>query len=331
MKVVNAVKKSLLLSVAVLFFSVSLAHADFVILRDGRSYSGEFTGAPGGKLSFQDNAGIQYTFPLNDIQTLVFSNLAQHIALRGGQSYTGHLIGITRISFNGANGVSYIFPLSDVSSLVLTGGAAAGQAVRETSAAPALAYRAAGGSVPNSGSGPASRIPSVVIPSGTSISVRTDEAIDTTKDQAGQLYAANVQQNVVDSTDNVGIPAGTKAQLRVVDLNKDTTASGHDFAIDLYSVQLNGRQYRVDSSSVTEAGSAGFGMNKRTAEYSGGGAALGALLGAVFGGGKGAGIGTLVGAGAGAFTQYATRGKQVKVPAESELKFQVQQALVLHP
>ena len=347
-------KKAVLLSIVVLLFS-AVAHADFVILRDGKSYSGIYTGSPNGKLTFKDDAGIQYTFPLSDVQSLVFSNLADHISLRGGQSYTGHLLGATQISFRGSNGIAYVFPLSDVASLVFTEGSAANGAQMGAGAQPAYAAPAGGiaaqGNVaapggyaaPSAGySAPASNYttspataghgtPSVVIPSGTQISVRTDVAIDSAKDTIGKLYPARIQQSIVDSTGAVGIPQGASAQLQVVNLNQGANASSQDLALELYSVNLNGTEFRVDASSVTEKGSAGFGMNRRTAEYAGGGAGLGALLGAVFGGGKGAGIGTLAGGGLGALTQYLTRGKRVNVPAESVLTFQLQQTMVLHP
>ncbi len=61
-------------------------------------------------------------------------------------------------------------------------------------------------------------------------------------------------------------------------------------------IDVHGEQYRVDSSAVTESNRSGLGANRRTAEYTGGGAGIGALMGAVFGGGKGAGIGALAGA-----------------------------------
>jgi hypothetical protein len=87
----------------------------------------------------------------------------------------------------------------------------------------------------------------------------------------------------------------------------------------------------ADSSSVTESNKSGLGLNRRTAEWTGGGAGLGALMGAVFGGGKGAGIGALAGAGDGALTQLFTRGKQISVPAETTLTFRLEQTRVLHP
>ncbi len=343
-----------------LCFSAVLAQADIVVLRDGKSYSGTYTGEPGGQLTFKDGQGIQYTFPLTDVQTVVFSNLSDSVSLRNGQMYTGQWVGITRISFRGSNGIAYVFPIQDVSSLVLTHHSGASSAASGASTgAPAYGAQAAGaamqGNVPPAPSGymgqapaagapmqyaqtsasPGTVVQSIVIPQGTQISVRTDEAIDSTKNALGRLYAAKIQQDVVDSTGVVGIPAGTEAKLQVVDLNQgnqnQSNANSKNLALDLYSVILNGKEYRVDSSSVAENGSAGFGMNKRTAVFTGGGAGLGALMGAVFGGGRGAGIGTLAGGALGAVTQYMTRGKQVTVPAESTLTFQIDQTLVLHP
>jgi outer membrane lipoprotein SlyB len=101
--------------------------------------------------------------------------------------------------------------------------------------------------------------------------------------------------------------------------------------LDLYSIDVHGEEYRVDSSSVTESNKSGLGVNRRTAEWTGGGAGLGALMGAVFGGGRGAGIGALAGAGGGALTQLFTRGKEISVPAETTLTFRLEQTLVLHP
>lgn len=341
-------KKSVVLSFLLLLISAVAAHADYVILRDGKSYSGTFASAPNGKLSFQDSAGIQYTFPMSDVQSVVFSNVADHISLHGGQSYSGKLLGTTHITFRGANGIKYVFPVSDISSIIFTGEAAVaaqpapqyGQVppvpagVQANAALPASAYS------PQAG-GAATPMSALVIPSGTQISVRTDVPIDTTKDAIGQTYPGRIQQDIVDSTGAVAIPAGTAAKLRVVDLaqnqnsqnyqNQGNATNARDLALGLYSVTLNGREYRVDTSSVMENGSAGYGMNRRTAIYAGGGAGLGALLGAVFGGGRGAGIGTLAGGGVGALAQYLTRGKNINVPAESVLSFQLQQTLVLHP
>ena len=321
-------KRAVVLLFAALLCSAA-AHADFVILRDGRSFSGTYTGAATGKITFTDTTGIQYTFPVAQVQSLVFSNVSDHVALRNGQSYTGQFTGVTAIHFRGTNGVGYVFPLKDVSSLVITS---------DHPAAPAPPPGASGymASVPPATNAPTMNavgsqgIPSIVVPSGTQIVVRTNTGIDTATDTVGKLYSASIEHDVVDSTGAVGIPAGTPAQVKVIDLNQGTGKSP-DLALALASVTLHGTVYKLDSSSVVESGSAGYGMNKRTAEYAGGGAGLGARLGAVFGGGRGAGIGALAGGGMGALGQYLTRGRRVHVPAEATLTFQLQRTMILHP
>ena len=61
----------------------------------------------------------------------------------------------------------------------------------------------------------------------------------------------------------------------------------------------------------------------------GGGAVLGTLIGAIAGHGKGAAIGAVAGAAAGAGTEILTRGKAVHVPAETTLRFKLDQPLRL--
>jgi hypothetical protein len=89
---------------------------------------------------------------------------------------------------------------------------------------------------------------------------------------------------------------------------------------------VEGREYQLSTADLSERGKSGIGANRRTAEYSGGGAAIGAIIGAIAGGGKGAAIGAGSGAGAGALTQILTKGT-IKVPVESVLTFQLDQPL----
>ena len=102
-----------------------------------------------------------------------------------------------------------------------------------------------------------------------------------------------------------------------------------ELSLDLQSVKVGGRRYTVNTADVQQKGSEGLGANKRTAEMVGGGAALGTLIGAIAGHGKGAAIGAAAGAAAGAGTQILTRGKSVKVPAETVLRFKLDQPLRL--
>jgi hypothetical protein len=98
--------------------------------------------------------------------------------------------------------------------------------------------------------------------------------------------------------------------------------------LDLESVGIEGMRYGVESTE-TAIGTAGegFGANKRTGEFLGGGAILGAIIGALAGGGKGAAIGAVGGAAAGAGAQIITRGQRIEVPAESLLTFSLTEPL----
>jgi len=294
-----------LLALALVLSCAALpTHADIIVLHDGTSYSGHYTPSGDGKLAFTDNQGIHYDLPVADVQSLVFSNAADHLTLRNGKTYSGQLNGGDMISFQGSGGIDYQFPLRDVSSLVLTG-----------SQAPAASHP----------------IPTVVIPQGTDIVIRTDDSIRSGQESSGQLYPATIEQNVYGSSGSVAIPAGTTAKLVVSNVRSGGAVHSPELVLDLYSIDVHGEQYRVDSSAVTESNRSGLGANRRTAEYTGGGAGIGALMGAVFGGGKGAGIGALAGAGGGALTQLFTRGKEISVPAETAMTFRLERTLVMHP
>jgi hypothetical protein len=94
-------------------------------------------------------------------------------------------------------------------------------------------------------------------------------------------------------------------------------------------VTVEGRRYRVSTVDKELESGSGIGANKRTGEYVGGGAVLGAIIGAIAGGGKGAAIGAVAGGGGGAVAQVITRGKEVHVPAETELRFRLDRPLRL--
>ena len=171
----------------------------------------------------------------------------------------------------------------------------------------------------------------VTLPAGTEISVLTNDSIDSKTANQGQVFSADVAQNVVDSSGGVVIPKGSEAQLVLRGVNSGGVTGTSDLALDLQSVKVNGHRYTVSTEDVEQQGNAGLGKNKRTAEMVGGGAVLGTLLGAIAGGGTGAAIGAATGAAAGAGTQILTRGKSVHVPAETTLRFKLDQPLRLQP
>ncbi len=169
------------------------------------------------------------------------------------------------------------------------------------------------------------------IPSGTQLSIRTDEQIAADSQSVGQTYQAEISQDVVDQNGRVVIPKGSPARLTVANVNSGTLGVGsNQVALALQSVNINGRDYMLQTNTQTASGDRGIGKNKRTAEMVGGGAVLGTVIGAVAGGAKGAVIGAIAGSAAGGGAQVLTRGKEVKVPAESVLTFRLDQPVQLN-
>ena len=158
------------------------------------------------------------------------------------------------------------------------------------------------------------------IPSGAQIRVRTNEPIDAQSASGSRTYSAVVDRDVIDQNGQRMLARGEPAELVVRKMPDG------DVAVDLQAVQIEGVRYVLTANEQEQrGGKQGVGANKRTAKYVGGGALLGGIIGAVAGGGKGAAIGALAGGGAGAGAQILTRGKSVRIPAESVLTFRLEQ------
>lgn len=160
--------------------------------------------------------------------------------------------------------------------------------------------------------------------SGTTVEVRTNEAISVKDASDGRVFTGVVNQDVTGPDGAVAIPRGSNAQLIVRKI------SSAEMALDLESINVGGRRYVVDTAETTQTAESrkeGLGTNKRTGKYVGGGAVVGTIIGAIAGGGKGAAIGAITGAAAGAGAQVLTRGKSVNVPAETVLSFQLNSPL----
>src|SRR5437867_9324571 len=109
------------------------------------------------------------------------------------------------------------------------------------------------------------------IDAGTTITVRTNESIDT-KNSDGRVFSGVVEQDVLNRNGNIAIPKGSEAELIV----KKT--SDNEVALDLDSVTVNGQRYSIlgetQSNAAPSQQKEGIGANKRTGKYVGGGAAI---------------------------------------------------------
>lgn len=163
------------------------------------------------------------------------------------------------------------------------------------------------------------------IPAGRTLEVRNNSTISSETAAPGQTWSAVVARDVTDTTGAVAIPHGAGATLVIREANGQGKVEGRsELVLDVGSVTIAGKTYRLETSDFVEKGKPGIGENARTGKFLGGGAALGGIIGAIAGGGKGAAIGVVSGAAAGGATQAATRGHAVRVPAETILTFRLE-------
>lgn len=169
----------------------------------------------------------------------------------------------------------------------------------------------------------------VTVPSGTTLSIRLVDKIDSSHSQSGQTFRATLDAPIADESGAIVIPAGQDVTGRIVEANSAGRLTGKSsLALELTGVSANGRQYTLHTDQIRREGKS---EGVSTAKKAGGGAALGALIGAIAGGGKGAAIGAVLGAGAGAGVSGMKKGKPVVLPSETLLSFSLQDPLSVVP
>ncbi len=164
----------------------------------------------------------------------------------------------------------------------------------------------------------------VVVPAGTAITVSLGSALGSKVSKPGDNFTGSVAQPV-SVGGAVAIPQGANVSGTVTDAKAlGKFAGGAVLSIRLDSVEVKGVNLPVTAStkSFTQKG-----KGKRTAVMAGGGAALGGIIGALAGGGKGAAIGAAAGAGAGTGGAAFTGNKEIVLPAESDVTFELSQPL----
>jgi hypothetical protein len=166
--------------------------------------------------------------------------------------------------------------------------------------------------------------PPVVVRAGVAMDVTVDQAVSSKDSNAGDHFEASFAAPVNVNGRQV-IPAGAKATGTVVDAKSAGKFKGNaELTVTLSSVRIHGRDYRIQTSSFTDAGK---GRGKRTAIGAGGGAALGALIGGLAGHGKGAAIGAVAGGGAGTAGAAFTGDRDVTIAAETRVTFKLKEPL----
>jgi hypothetical protein len=161
-----------------------------------------------------------------------------------------------------------------------------------------------------------------MIPTGTTITVRMIDGVNSEQSRTGETFRASVDEPVLLDGQTV-IPRGADAITKLVEDKESGKIEGRTvLTLVLQQVMVNGRMIDLTSGDVSQAsGSRGA----KSAKVIGGTAALGAIIGAIAGGGRGAAIGAGSGAAVGTGVQVLTKGQTVKIPSETRLTFTLQQ------
>ena len=162
----------------------------------------------------------------------------------------------------------------------------------------------------------------VTIPAGTSVQVQMIDSVDSATGKIGDTFLASLAAPIVVNNEVI-VPKDADVYVKLASAKTSGKFTGQsELTLALDSVKFRGKSYPLNSTTFQQVGES---RGKDTAKKTAIGAAIGTAIGAIAGGGKGAAIGAGIGAGSGAATQVFMKGKQVKVPSETKIDFQLEQ------
>ena len=171
---------------------------------------------------------------------------------------------------------------------------------------------------------PAPTSRAVSVPSGTMVSLRMIDTVDSKTDHVGQTYKATLDSAVIVDGQTV-FPKGEDVFVKLAKVQSAGNMSGtSEIQLELDRIFLGSKAYTVTSNVYQSVGDS---QGKKAVKQTGIGAGIGAVIGAIAGGGKGAAIGAGVGGGAGAAATAIGKGEQVRVESEAKLTFRLEEPL----
>lgn len=160
--------------------------------------------------------------------------------------------------------------------------------------------------------------PAALIPSGTAICVRLEEALGTRFSRPGEHFRAALDEPIVVG-DRVVVPKGTEFRGHVIEARPSGRLKGRAvLLVTLDSFRLDDTTYPVRIAADLRSSRS---HKRRNLAFIGGGSGGGAAIGAIAGGGVGALIGAGAGAVAGTTGALITGRRQITLPVETPLIF----------
>lgn len=281
-------------SLVFVLLPIGMLKADTLELKNGSVIKGSYVGGSDTTISFRVGSSVQQ-YSLADISSLKFDERESSVPVRSPGF-------AERSPDNGPGNYAPAVPSQTPgSSAAMTSSASATSIPRTTSQ-------------------------SMVVPSGTRVTVRTIDAVDSDKNHPGDKFLASLEQPLI-VNDVTLAPKGASVYGRLQEVQAAGQLTGKSqLRLTLTGIVINGQTYPLSSGDYELSGKS---RGANTAKKVGGGAALGAVIGAIAGGGKGAAVGAGVGAGAGTAVQVVTKGDQVHVPSETLLEFTIDQPVSL--
>ena len=167
---------------------------------------------------------------------------------------------------------------------------------------------------------------SVIVPAGTILRVRINQAMDSRHTQPGTPFDGVVLTDVL-ANGMVAIPRGAPVQGHVSDTQPGGDLRGRGgIALELNQVILEGHPYALATQSWSHQG---YDKTGQTVGTTAGMGAVGATIGAIAGGGPGALLGAGIGAIAGLGVSSVSRQGEATVPSEAIVSFRLSQQAAL--
>ena len=168
----------------------------------------------------------------------------------------------------------------------------------------------------------------VEIPAGTALSIELASAVGSATSQVEDQVRGTLRRGI--SIDGVeAVPAGASVVGTVTQAEFSARVKGRArvaFRFSRLDVPGDAEPLSIRTAPIAREAQA---TKKEDAAKIGGGAAAGAVIGAIVGGGDGAAKGAAIGGGAGTGVVLATRGKEVMIPAGTNVSTKLLEPVVV--